>query len=110
MANELEGLPLAGRELDRLIAKRFKLPEYGTGQEFGTAGGLPVRYSRDVSAAMELLKLSEQWSVLCDSAYKEAYTVKVRVEGRPGENSAITLPLAICRAMLLACGTVVDGE
>lgn len=94
----------AGRELDRLIAHRFELPEYSGGQEFGTGGGLPIRYSRDTAAGMELLKLAEVYSIQCDKAYQEAYTVKVRVENRNGEGRASQLPLAICRAILQAAG------
>lgn len=94
----------AGRELDRLIAQRFELPEYSDGQEFGTGGGLPIRYSRDTAAGMELLKMADVYSINCDKAYQEAYTVKVRVQNRNGEGRAGQLPLAICRAILQAVG------
>jgi len=94
----------AGRELDRLIAKRFDLPEYSAGAEYGTGGGLPIRYSRDTPAAMELLKMPAIWSIECDRAYQEAYTVKVRIEGRQAESRSAHLPLAICRAVLMSAG------
>ncbi len=102
---EREGRTLqAGRELDRLIARRFDLPEYTTGQEFGTGGGLPVRYSRDPGAAMKLLELADVWNISFDRAYQEACTVKLRVRDRLGEARASQVPLAICRAMLAAAG------
>jgi len=101
----------AGRELDRLIATRFGLPEYGTGQEFGTGGGLPVRYSRDTVSAMELLQKADVWSLHCDRAYREPFTAKVRIDGKAGEGRGAQAAIAICRAVLQAtASTPHDGN
>lgn len=107
----------AGRELDTLIAERvFALtvvedPVNYRGVQIARAGregsDLP-HYSTDHAAAWQVVEQmqAQGWNFACDDMGGLPWWVEFSQAGyrRGGQNTASTLPLAVCRAALAALG------
>jgi hypothetical protein len=101
----------AGRALDERVA-RLMWPDPDAGSTpiwIRRTGYWGPEFSTDVAAAMTVLDaLAErgwEWSINFTRSFGEAYGASVWKVGGPGHHrKALTLPLAVCRAVVAALG------